>query len=156
MQELPWYSNDVGLDDVPEKENDKGKLIEAEERAVGSVSWDIYASYLRSSGTLLVILVGLSFLASKILNVLSDLWLTEWTKASDSTRTAFYLRIYAYLSLSTVGLIFVSDLASRFASLHASKRIHSTLFGRVLRARVQFFDTTPLGRYAIQPIHHSM
>ncbi|KAI8094907.1 P-loop containing nucleoside triphosphate hydrolase protein [Gilbertella persicaria] len=59
---------------------------------------------------------------------------------------AYYLGIY-----SLIGVIAAVMTALRMAvlfngSLKASRRIHSQLLERILRAKVRFYDTTPLGR----------
>lgn len=144
----------VSLESEDEQQNPEevaitkgGKLMKVEERLVGSVSLRVYFSYLVSCGMSFVVFVGILIFMSNTLKILSDLWLTHWTQAhAAQENTAFYLKMYAYLSFGTIGILFFSDISGRFAAVRASKRIHDALFASVLHAPTEFYDTTPLGR----------
>lgn len=96
-------------------------LIEEETKIEGAISLAVYAQYLASCGVALSISAFLLLVATQLASLATDLWLTYWTGSSttgDSQRPlAFYLSIYAYLSLATIVLGFAGDLCSRFAGL---------------------------------------
>jgi len=58
----------------------------------------------------------------------------------------FYLWGYALLSAVYILLSFIREITVFAGSLRASRTIHDTLLRNVMRAKSQFFDSTPLGR----------
>lgn len=59
---------------------------------------------------------------------------------------AYYLGIYFLIGMLSLGLTTMRLLILFLGSLRASRTIHSQLLDRILRAKVRFFDVTPLGR----------
>ncbi|GAA5802280.1 hypothetical protein HPULCUR_007743 [Helicostylum pulchrum] len=57
-----------------------------------------------------------------------------------------YLGIYFAIGLLYVSLTTILSLVLFSGSLKASERIHSQLLDHLVRAKVRFFDTTPVGR----------
>jgi ATP-binding cassette, subfamily C (CFTR/MRP), member 1 len=66
---------------VPKKKQTKGPgLMQAEERAVKSVSWSVYIAYCKASGSILVApLVFTCLVLSQCANIATSLWLSWWT-----------------------------------------------------------------------------
>lgn len=55
-------------------------LMQAEERAVKAVSWNVYGGYIRAAGSLLVVpLVLVMLFLSQVANIATSLWLSWWT-----------------------------------------------------------------------------
>ena len=66
---------------------------------------------------------------------------------SDDTVDAwYYLVIYAGLGLFYILISLVREGLIFWGSLRASSKLHRNLFHAVTRAKLQFFDTTPLGQ----------
>ncbi|KAI9266436.1 P-loop containing nucleoside triphosphate hydrolase protein [Phascolomyces articulosus] len=63
-----------------------------------------------------------------------------------SSNVANYLGIYFLLGLLALVMTTLRSLILFTGSLRASRRIHQQLLDSVLRAKVRFFDTTPMGR----------
>lgn len=88
-QEAEAHVND---DEIEEEKKDMKKkpkgagLMQAEERAVKSVSWTVYIDYVKASGSIwnAPLVVGL-LLLSQAVNLGTSLWLSYWT--SDSMYT---------------------------------------------------------------------
>jgi ABC-type multidrug transport system ATPase subunit len=60
--------------------NPPAALMQVEERAVKSVSWSVYAAYVRASGTILNLpLIFILLIAAQGSNVSTSLWLSWWT-----------------------------------------------------------------------------
>lgn len=100
----------------------------------------------------------------------SDFWLSFWSSNQgivptlhDLTtiggRLAFYLGIYAALSLATGFIVFIRALVINIAGIRSSKLLHEQMLEKgggywvhklitstVLRAPMSYFDTTPIGR----------
>ncbi|KAM3586756.1 hypothetical protein VKS41_001813 [Umbelopsis sp. WA50703] len=58
----------------------------------------------------------------------------------------YYLGIYFLIGVVTMFFASLRNYILYMGSLEASKKIHNTLINRILRAKVRFFDVTPLGR----------
>lgn len=71
-------------------------LMQAEERAVKAVSWDVYGGYIRASGSLLVVpLVLILLTLAQASNIATSLWLSWWTAGQ------FPLSMNGWVSRST-------------------------------------------------------
>ncbi|KAG2234156.1 hypothetical protein INT48_002319, partial [Thamnidium elegans] len=67
-------------------------------------------------------------------------------KNGSAVDVGYYLGIYFAIGMLSLFLTTMRSLVLFSGSLKASKRIHSQLLNSVLRAKVRFFDTTPVGR----------
>ena len=70
----------------------------------------------------------------------------SFSSASDEVDAGYYLGVYGALGLSFIIISLMREAFIFWGSLRASARIHRKLFDAVTRARLQFFDTTPLGQ----------
>ncbi|KAK4043033.1 ATP-binding cassette transporter YOR1 [Parachaetomium inaequale] len=125
----------------------KGGLMQSEERAVASVPWSVYASYIKASGSMLnaPIVVGLLVL-SQGANIVTSLWLSWWTSNKWGYNMGTYIGVYAGLGASQAVIIFLFMWSLSIYGTKASKGMLRQAVTRVLRAPMSFFDTTPLGR----------
>lgn len=122
-------------------------LMQQEERAVKSVPWSIYASYIRASGTLLNgPLVLLLLVLTQGSNIVTSLWLSWWTSNKFGYAAGQYIGAYAGLGLTQALLQFSFSIALSILGTQSSKVMLQAAMTRVLRAPMSFFDTTPLGR----------
>lgn len=77
-------------------------LVQAEEKANGSVRWTIYSRYFMAAGGLMfIILFGLSFFLVSFTKVANDWWLKHWTDGSQPIPTALYMNRTLPLSASS-------------------------------------------------------
>ncbi|GAB7349652.1 hypothetical protein MBLNU459_g0328t1 [Dothideomycetes sp. NU459] len=122
-------------------------LMQAEERAVKSVSFKIYKAYIEASGSLLMapLIIGVLVL-SQGANIATSLWLSWWTSNKFHYSTGTYIGVYAGLGVSQVFLMFAFSSILTICGTRASKTMLHRAVTRVLRAPMSFFDTTPLGR----------
>jgi ABC-type multidrug transport system fused ATPase/permease subunit len=67
-------------------------------------------------------------------------------KDGESVDVAYYLGIYFLIGMISLALTMLRSLFLFYGTLKASRSIHSQLLDRILRAKVRFFDTTPVGR----------
>lgn len=137
-------------DEKPEASQKKKKaaaLMQSEERAVASVSWSVYATYVRSSGSILIAPLILSILLlSQGANIMTSLWLSDWTSNKYNLPTATYIGVYAALGALQAMLMFCFSVMLSIYGTRASRVMLRQAVTRVLRAPMAFFDTTPLGR----------
>ena len=68
------------------------------------------------------------------------------TKTHADVDVWYYLGVYALLGVIYTLLSFLREIIVFAGSLKASRRIHQALLSNVMRARIRFFDSTPLGR----------
>lgn len=135
-------------DDGRSKKRRKGKrLMQAEERALASVPWSVYASYTRASGTILNAPIVLALLIlSQGTNIVTNLWLAYWTADRFSLSMGVYIGVYAGLGAAQAVAMFAFMVSLSIYGTFASKTMLRNAITRVLRAPMSFFDTTPLGR----------
>jgi ABC-type multidrug transport system fused ATPase/permease subunit len=129
------------------KKKSKGGLMQQEERAVASVSWSVYASYVRASGSILnaPLVLGLLIL-SQGANIVTSLWLSWWTSNNFGYSMGTYIGVYAGLGATQAIMMFSFMVSLSIFGTTASKGMLRQAITRVLRAPMSFFDTTPLGR----------
>ncbi|KAI8977400.1 hypothetical protein BDF20DRAFT_988366 [Mycotypha africana] len=65
---------------------------------------------------------------------------------SQTVDVVYYLGIYFLIGVLALLMTTLRTFILFTGSLRASRRIHSELLTRILRAKVRFYDTTPLGR----------
>ncbi|KAK4189614.1 P-loop containing nucleoside triphosphate hydrolase protein [Podospora australis] len=130
------------------KKKKKGKaLMQAEERAVASVPWSVYTSYIRASGSIFNFFVILGLLIiSQGSNIVTSLWLSWWTADKFGFSMGAYIGVYAGLGAVQALLMFAFMISLSIFGTTASKIMLRDAITRVLRAPMGFFDTTPLGR----------
>ena len=122
-------------------------LMQREDRAVNSVSWSVYTAYIRASGSILFgPLVILLLIISQGANIVTSLWLTWWTSNKFGYSTGTYIGIYAALGVMQALLMFAFSVALSVLGTKSSRVLLKRAMYRVLRAPMNFFDTTPLGR----------
>ena len=156
QEEMANEEAQVNEDEVKDEEKDAKKrkaakkgaaLMQQEERAVKSVSWSVYGDYVRASGTILnAPLLILLLIISQGANIVTSLWLSWWTSNKFGYSTGTYIGVYAGLGIVQALLMFAFSVTLSFLGTKASKVMLHRAMTRALRAPMQFFDTTPLGR----------
>ncbi|KAI2643335.1 P-loop containing nucleoside triphosphate hydrolase protein [Xylaria nigripes] len=133
-----------------DKKNKKKKgqgLMQAEERAIASVPWSVYAQYVRASGSIFnAVWVLLALVVSQGANIATSLWLSYWTADKFGFSQAVYIGVYAALGTSQAILLFIFAVLLTIFGTRASKVLLRQAVMKTLRAPMSFFDTTPLGR----------
>ncbi|KAF9098829.1 hypothetical protein BGX29_007411 [Mortierella sp. GBA35] len=64
----------------------------------------------------------------------------------ETVNVNFYLGVYVLLSIFTLVMAALTNYYTIFGGLAASRSLHQQLLRKVSRAKVRFFDTTPIGR----------
>lgn len=147
---------EVNEDEVEDEKKDAKKrksmkrgaaLMQAEERAVKSVSWGVYIAYVRASGSLLFgPLIVLLLIVSQGANIVTSLWLSWWTSNKFGYSTGKYIGVYAALGVVQALMMFAFSVSLSILGTRSSRVMLKQAMTRVLRAPMSFFDTTPLGR----------
>jgi ATP-binding cassette subfamily C (CFTR/MRP) protein 10 len=89
----------------------------------------------------------------------SDWWLAHWVselqnetingtlvEAEDDYDPTFYLAVYGGIAAANTIFTFLRAFLFAYGGLKAATFLHSRLVDIVLRAKMVFFDTTPVGR----------
>ncbi|KAJ3208864.1 Multidrug resistance-associated protein 1 [Dinochytrium kinnereticum] len=130
-----------------ERKKDDGKLMQTEERQVGVVTFGTLKEYIVQGGGLpMLFFVLFGALASQVARIMTDNWLAFWSSRRYDLANQVYEGVYVALGLSQAVFLVVFAFALVYAGLWSSQNMHILAVGRVLKAPVAFFDTTPLGR----------
>ena len=119
----------------------------------GAISGRTYLEYIKAgAGPLLLLTMILSSVVSQVLFNGVDIFITEWTNKNqeldviDSEEQRWDITLYGVL----IATLFVSTIfrsVSFFAiCMRASVNLHNRIFGRLVRAPVAFFESSPAGR----------
>ncbi|KAI4106587.1 MAG: hypothetical protein L6R37_002088 [Teloschistes peruensis] len=148
--------DEVSEDEQEEEKKDAKKrkvskrgaaLMQQEERAVRSVSWNVYDAYIRASGSIFnAPFVIFLLILSQGANIATSLWLSYWTSDKFGYSSGTYIGTYAALGVAQALLMFSFSVALSVLGTTSSKVMLQNAMTRVLRAPMGFFDTTPLGR----------
>ncbi|KAI0772966.1 multidrug resistance-associated ABC transporter [Trametes elegans] len=95
----------------PDERRKPRKLIEAEQRAEGSVKWPIYNVYLKASSYWTWAIMLVLVILAQILGVGEKLWIKIWGDAYEHAPSVFSLLIQAYDTCSEPGLAATNELA---------------------------------------------
>eukprot|EP00884_Botryococcus_braunii_P012469 jgi/Botrbrau1/21222/Bobra.39_2s0023.1 len=149
-----------GADGIENRGDGKrGRLIVAEERAVGKVERDMYLAYLGAWGPMFVLPLAVAGLVAseRGCQVLQNWWLSVWSSATSSATSSSgaseagfsnspYLAVYVLFGVLSLGLQGGRLTTMVVGSLTAAKRLHAQLLQHTLRLPMSFFDSQPLGR----------
>ncbi|XP_025017235.1 multidrug resistance-associated protein 4-like isoform X2 [Tetranychus urticae] len=137
-----------------------------EKVTLGSLGSRVYLDYFRAGGNLIfiTIFIIMTFLSQGIINF-TDWWISKWSddslelsqsynKTTANSVFATYSRpfitrnayIYLGLMLSLLVSVFMRLGMSYRISLKSSETLHNRIFSRLLKARLVFFETNPVGR----------
>ncbi|KAF8594046.1 hypothetical protein BDV93DRAFT_529547 [Ceratobasidium sp. AG-I] len=131
-----------------------GKIMVAEEVALGHVGWPalrLFLSALGGPGFWIFYLVG--FVLANLVVLLQTYWLGLWARAyethsrhTETVDVAFYLGVYG--ATCVVGMVLFSSAFTLhvLGSIRASRRIHERLIKSILGAPLRWLDSTPVGR----------
>lgn len=123
-------------------------LMQEEEKATASVSWNVWKAYIQATGSFLntlIIAILLSFNSGS--SILTNLWLSFWSSDRyPNLSNEQYIGIYVGLGGIVSVLMFTYSNYVSTCGTNASKHMFQQAMSRVLRAPMGFFDTTPLGR----------
>ncbi|KDR83044.1 hypothetical protein GALMADRAFT_134555 [Galerina marginata CBS 339.88] len=141
--------------DLPAKKPVDGKLVVAEEIAVGHVSWKSMNLLLSSMGGGNPILFFLTIIGLLFLNewsVTFQTWfLGHWgsqyeTRPPSEVDVTFYLSVYSSLLIVTFVLYAGSYFYSVYGSMRASRSINNQLIDSILGSTLRWLDETPTAR----------
>ncbi|KAG0196922.1 hypothetical protein BGX28_009619 [Mortierella sp. GBA30] len=135
---------DLEIDDTDE--------VDEEIQAEGRVGWDVYKFYISKLGTAGVVaflIIGLSFLA---IDIFTKLWLKNWGNESNlpaenrHSDRYWIVTYFAWVLSSGLTLAFMIFISMVFMARRASKELHASMLGPLIRSPMAFFDVTSSGK----------
>ena len=80
-------------------------------------------------------------------NILTNWWLAQWSSSAFwALLIAYYLGIYAAITVGALMLYFFSQLTLSNGAVNAATSLHEGLLNAVMKAPMSWFETTPSGR----------
>ncbi|TLD31308.1 hypothetical protein PspLS_01702 [Pyricularia sp. CBS 133598] len=132
---------------VSQKDKTAPKLMQDDVKAVNSVPWPVYMAWMRSSGSLLNMVLVIALLcAFRAANYLTSLSLAWWVSDMQGLTTEQYISLYAGLGAAQACLLFAFSVSACVVGIRASHTLSNAGMWQILRAPMLFFETTPLGR----------
>ncbi|VDL78274.1 unnamed protein product [Nippostrongylus brasiliensis] len=118
--------------------------------AEGRIKGNVYLTYLKALSYKWVTVFLVLIICHYITQALSNVWLSRWAnnnaKQTDSSNTTDGLIIYVILGVVIVLLNIAAAISSTYGSMRASLALHRPLVKSIMRAPLQFFEETPIGR----------
>uniref|UniRef100_A0AAR2JNZ2 ATP-binding cassette, sub-family C (CFTR/MRP), member 12 n=1 Tax=Pygocentrus nattereri TaxID=42514 RepID=A0AAR2JNZ2_PYGNA len=136
----------------------KDQLVTKEVSQEGSVTLRTYHRYcMAAGGYFLLLFVILIFILLVGSTAFSNWWLSYWLHEGSGNSTGsgnisenpdlgFYQMIYGVTVIAMLVLSVAKGYTFTKVTLHASSKLHDTMFKRILASPMSFFDTTPTGR----------
>lgn len=133
------------------KEKMEASAGRSEKHEQGKVGWNVYLTYAKACGEKNVLILIGFMVASMSLSVASNVWLKHWSEINSkigyNPEPWKYLGIYFLFCIAGVVCLMFSSLVQwLWCSISGSKYLHDIMLSAVLRAPMQFFETTPIGR----------
>ena len=124
-----------------------------EERSSGRVKFDVYSTYWKSVGIYCAPAILASLLMMQSSKNISDWWLAHWVSQLQNNSTtnttsdpSYYLGVYGAIAAGNSCFTFARAFLFAYGGLRAAQQMHSSLVDVILKAKMIFFDATPMGR----------
>ncbi|XP_045564000.1 ATP-binding cassette sub-family C member 12 isoform X4 [Salmo salar] len=140
----------------------KDQLVTQEGSQEGSVTWRTYHQYCKATGGyMLLSLIIIAFICLVGTTAFSNWWLSYWLEQGSGTANvsnstagnislnpdlSFYQMVYGLVVVAMLVFSFIKGYSFTKVTLHASSKLHDTMFRNILNSPMSFFDTTPTGR----------
>uniref|UniRef100_A0A8C7K0M5 ATP binding cassette subfamily C member 12 n=1 Tax=Oncorhynchus kisutch TaxID=8019 RepID=A0A8C7K0M5_ONCKI len=141
----------------------KDQLVTQEGSQEGSVAWRTYHQYCKAAGGyILLSLIIIIFICLVGTTAFSNWWLSYWLEQGSGVSLlykqcnernislnpdlSFYQMIYGLVVVAMLVFSFIKGYSFTKVTLHASSKLHDTMFRNILNSPMSFFDTTPTGR----------
>lgn len=123
----------------------------AEVSAKGKVKWEVYLEYARACSVAGVIAWVILYVIATFASILNNYWLKKWAEKNaeigDNSEAIRYIGVFALLGLSTSILNSLKGILFWiFLGIRGGRVVHERMARRVMKAPMNFFERTPVGR----------
>nr|CAD1845002.1 unnamed protein product [Ananas comosus var. bracteatus] len=137
--------------DLCQNINERGRLMQDEEREKGGIGKKVYWLYLTAvRGGALVPIIIIAQSLFQILQVASNYWMAWASPPTTATNPVVGLNllflVYILLSVGSSFCVFTRAMLLAVAGLLTSEKFFRNMLHCILRAPMSFFDSTPTGR----------
>ena len=129
-----------------DKDNEEGKLIVKEKRFTGGLDSNVIYNYIFKSGRLLFFTNIFVFFCMISLKFIADYWVSAWGRHYFNLSTNEYIYVCICIVLGMFLLIFISPFVWAKNVSKNSFYIFDELIKKILKKKMIFFDTTPIGQ----------
>ncbi|XP_040061750.2 multidrug resistance-associated protein 1-like [Ixodes scapularis] len=130
----------------------KSNLVEEETVEEGSVSLQVYGTYIRHAGPLFLFVI-LCYAGYIAIGLFVGIWLSEWVNDSlfsvqiqDLSLRIYRIWVYVILVVFKAVVNFFAISTLWKVALSSSTRLHQLMLYGVMRTSLSFLDVTPSGR----------
>ncbi|XP_034128595.1 multidrug resistance-associated protein 1 isoform X7 [Drosophila guanche] len=135
---------------LKKKQEVEGKLIETEKSQTGGVEFAVYKHYIKSVGIFLSAATLVLNFVFQAFSIGSNLWLAKWSNdkrvETDTGLRDMYLGVYGAFGFGQVIGYVGCVVLVYLGGLAAAQKLFAHLFGSILHAPQEFFDTQPRAR----------
>uniref|UniRef100_A0A069DYD4 ABC-type xenobiotic transporter n=1 Tax=Panstrongylus megistus TaxID=65343 RepID=A0A069DYD4_9HEMI len=141
----------------------KDSILNEEERATGSLEFEVYGTYFLAIGICLWPIILASMILMQGSRNAVDWWLSYWvTNFNSSTgnhsheeflievdsnnETKYFIIIYAIIAGFNTIFTLLRAFLFAYGGLTAAKKMHKKLLNKIMTAKMIFFDTCSVGR----------
>ncbi len=131
---------ELNIETLPEYEDEQ----ETEEQKA-SKKKAAYLTWIRLAGYGYSILSVLIIIFTQVIRIVSDYWLSFWTKDEFNKSSGFYCGIYGAFVFAFCVMLYIRGSIFYAITCRAASKIFRLMFQRVLHAPMSYFGFTPLG-----------
>eukprot|EP01125_Pyxidicula_operculata_P009772 TRINITY_DN3212_c0_g1_i3.p1 TRINITY_DN3212_c0_g1~~TRINITY_DN3212_c0_g1_i3.p1 ORF type:complete len:1599 (+),score=296.82 TRINITY_DN3212_c0_g1_i3:668-5464(+) len=135
-------------EEVKKTDSDQGKLIEKEERITGGIDTKVYMAYFKGGGIVLSSIVLILCIMVGIGRTMLEWFLSYWlvnSQVSDEP-VEYYIAIFGGLAVMYIVITLIRGAVFAIFAMSSASQIHNSVFKKIMRVPMKFFDSTPLGR----------
>lgn len=125
---------------------EKGKLIDEEKQETGGVSFGNYLLLIKFSGIFIAITCFMVFAMEQAGSIIVDWWVGAWAADKYGKSDNYYIGVYAGISAAQGIIVMVRGFLYAVFIMNLAKQTQDSLVWAILRAPLQWFVRTPVGR----------
>lgn len=123
----------------------------AEISAKGKVKWNVYMEYARACSVSGIIAWVFLYCIATLVSILNNYWLKKWAEKNaeigSNSDALHYIAIYAILGMGTSVLTALRGIIFWiYLGIRGGRIIHERMARTVMKAPMNFFERTPVGR----------
>ncbi|KAK6200466.1 P-loop containing nucleoside triphosphate hydrolase protein [Scheffersomyces amazonensis] len=143
------YEDDDGVEE--EHEIEIKADIHKEKSNNGGINFSVYLQYFKACNIWSILFYALTHIGTMLALISSNYVLKNWSeenlKFGYNASPSYYLSLYSGLGITGGLFVLVGcSVLCIFSVIRASKYFHDTMWHKVLRSPMSFFEVTPVGR----------